>query len=573
MHKSVFRRTLVLVTVLALVVTSFGFVAAQDETPLTADPNLPRGGTVQVSHRHASAWVRNFNPMAPDPINEVHGLMYEPLLVWNEVTGEGLPWLASSLEYSDDLLTLTVTLRQGIKWSDGEEFNADDVLFTINLMKEYPELDRAALWDFIDSIERIDDYTLQFNLSRVYTLADTLIGEVEPVPEHIWSEIDDPITFTNDDPVATGPFAIVCRFEDQVYELCANENYWIEGLPYVERLQYVARPGNEQTTLAIVSGEIDWAGHFIPDIDSTVVAVNEDVGYYFWPGGGTVSLYFQTEKAPFSDVAFRQAVSQAIDYEGVVNIGMYGYTVPADPAGLGVRFADWQSEAALATAEEMGLGTYNPERAMQTLDEAGYVDADGDGWRDMPDGSPIAFNIQAVSGWTDWVASVQVISQNLQDVGLNAQVATPEFGDWLNNLQTGTYDISIGWGSSGRYPWNHFRDTMFSELIGADGRANAVTWSRWTSDEADELIRAFVATNDEAEQREIIGQLAEILVENVVIVPLFPGPTWYEYNTSTFTGFPTEDNYYAQGSPWDRDSNSRLLVALQIHPHEDLTGE
>jgi len=114
---------------------------------------------------------------------------------------------------------------------------------------------------------------------------------------------------------------------------------------------------------------------------------------------------------------------------------------------------------------------------------------------------------------------------------------------------------------------------MFSELIGADGRANAVTWSRWTSDEADELIRAFVATNDEAEQREIIGQLAEILVENVVIVPLFPGPTWYEYNTSTFTGFPTEDNYYAQGSPWDRDSNSRLLVALQIHPHEDLTGE
>ena len=569
MSNKVFGRALVLVTVFVLLAMSFSLVAAQDATPLTADPALPHGGTVQVSHRAASAWVRNFNPMAPDPINDVHGLMYEPLLVWNEVTGEGIPWLATSIEYSEDLLTLNVTLRQGVQWTDGEDFNADDVIFTLDIMKEHPELDRAALWDFIESIDRVDDYTLQFNLSRVYTLADTLIGEVEPVPEHIWSAIEDPITFTNDEPVATGPFANVCRFEDQVYELCANENYWQEGLPYVERLRYPAFPGNEQANLAVISGETDWAGHFIPDVDSTFVALDEENNhYFFWPGGGTVSLYFQTEIAPYSDVKFRQAVSQAIDYEAVVNIGMYGYTVPSDPAGLGVRFADYLTEETLATASDMGLAAYNPELAAQTLDEAGYVDADGDGWRDMPDGSPIAFNIQAVSGWTDWVASIQVISQNLQDVGVNAQVATPEFGDWLNNLQTGTYEVSIGWGSSGRYPWNHFRDTMFSELIGEDGRANAELWSRWTSEESDELIRAFVSTADEAEQRDIIGQLANILVENIVIVPLFPGPTWYEWNTTRFSGFPTEDNYYAQGSPWDRDSNSRLLVALQIHPNE-----
>jgi peptide/nickel transport system substrate-binding protein len=569
MSNKVLRRMLVLVTVLVLVAMSFSFVAAQDETPFTADPSLPHGGTVQVSHRPQAVWVRNFNPMAPDPINDVHGFIYEPLLVWNEVTGEGIPWLATSFVYSEDLMTLTVTLRQGVQWSDGEDFNADDVLFTLNLMKDNPELDRASLWSFIDTIDRVDDYTLQFNLSRVYTLADTLIGELETVPEHIWSAVEDPVTWTNDEPVATGPFANVCRFEDQVYELCANENYWMEGLPYVERLRFPAFPGNEQANLAVINGETDWAGHFIPDVEQTLVAADpENNHYFFWPGGGTVSLYFQTEKAPFSDVAFRQAVSQAIDYDGVVNIGMYGYTVPADPAGLGVRFADYLTEETLTTASDMGLGAYNPELAAQTLDAAGYVDADGDGWRDQPDGTPIAFNIQAVSGWTDWVASIQVISQNLQDVGLNAQVATPEFGDWLNNLQTGSYDISIGWGSSGRFPWNHFRDTLFSELIGEDGRANAELWSRWTSEESDDLIRSFVSTADEAEQRSIIGQLANILVENVVIVPLFPGPTWYEWNTARFSGFPTAEDYYVQGSPWDRDSNSRLLVALQIHPNE-----
>lgn len=547
------------ITLLLVFSLGLGLVAAQDEAP---------SGTVTVSHRAASTWVRNFNPFAPDPINDVHGLIYEPLLVWNEVNGEGTPWLATDISYSEDLMDVNITLREGVQWSDGEAFNADDVVFTLELIREYPELDRGALWDFIESVEKVDDYNVVVHLSRVYTLADTLIGEVETVPEHIWSQIEDPVTFTNDDPVATGPFSIVCTFEDQVFELCANPNYWGEG-PFVERLRYPAYPGNEQSNLAMVNGEIDWAGHFVPDIEQTYVAADpEHHHYFFWPGGGTVNLYLNTTKAPFDDVAFRQAISQAIDYDSVVGIGMYGYTVPSDPTGMGVRFADWVSEESLAIADEMGLGQYNPEAAAATLDAAGYVDADGDGWRDLPDGSALAFNIQAVNGWTDWVTSIQIISQNLQDVGLNAQVATPEFGDWLNNLQTASYDVSIGWSSSGRTPWNFYRDIMLSSLVGEDDRANATTWGRWFSDEADQLLLSFTETADPAEQREIIGQIQNLFVQNVVVIPLFPGPAWYEWNDSRFTGFPTAEDYYTQGSPWDRDSNSRLLVALSLRPVE-----
>src|SRR5687767_4491045 len=113
-----------LVAVPLALATVLGPVAAQDDMPVTVDPDAPRGGTVTVSHRAASAWVRNFNPFAPDPINETHGLIYEPLLVWNEVDGSGIPWLATNFEYSDDLMTLTVTLREGVQWSDGEDFNA-----------------------------------------------------------------------------------------------------------------------------------------------------------------------------------------------------------------------------------------------------------------------------------------------------------------------------------------------------------------------------------------------------------------------------------------------------------------
>jgi peptide/nickel transport system substrate-binding protein len=457
-----------------------------------------------------------------------------------------------------------------VQWTDGEDFNADYVVYTLELIHEHPELDRAALWDsnggFIESVEKVDDTHVTVNLSRIYTLADTLVGEVEIVPEHIWSAIEDPVTFTNDEPVGTGPFANVCTFEDQVFELCANENYWGEG-PYVERLRYPAFPGNEQSNLGLVNGEIDWAGHFIPDIESTYVAADpEHQHFFFWPGGGTVLLYLNTTKAPFDDVAFRTAVSQAIDYDSVVGIGMYGYTIPSDATGMGVRFADWVSEDAIATAGEMGLGVYSADTAAATLDAAGYVDADGDGWRDTPAGEPIAFNVQVVNGWTDWVTSVQIISQNLQDIGVNAQVATPEFGDWLNNLQTGSYDVSIGWSSSGRTPWNFYRDIMLSSLVGEDDRANATTWGRWFSDEADALINSFTETADIDEQRQIIADIQNVFVSNIVAIPLFPGPAWYEWNDTRFTGFPTADDYYAQGSPWDRDSNSRLLVVLNIRP-------
>jgi peptide/nickel transport system substrate-binding protein len=130
---------------------------------------------VVVSHRAASTWIRNFSPVAPDPINDTFGLIYEPLLIWNEVNGEIIPWLAESYEYSEDLLTLTFKLRENVTFNDGEAMNADDVVFTLNLAKEFPALDRGARWQYLESVEKVDDFTVQFNMSQVYSLAHILI--------------------------------------------------------------------------------------------------------------------------------------------------------------------------------------------------------------------------------------------------------------------------------------------------------------------------------------------------------------------------------------------------------------
>lgn len=564
MSKKLSLTLLAVLTLVALLSISFVSVA-QDATP--------RGGTVVISQGQTTPWVRNFNPYSPNPIHWSQGIVYEPLLVFNPVEGGvATPWLATGYEYAEDLMSVNFTLREGVMWSDGEAFNADDVVFTFDMFKEFGALDTAAVSEFLDSAEKVGDFEVKFNLNKVYTLAHEIIGGRWIVPEHVWSAQEDLTLFTDPDPVGTGMFTTVANINEQVLELCRNENYWGVGedgaqLPYVDCLREPVYQGNDPANLALVSGELDWVGNFVPDIDNVFVAQNpENHHYYFWPGGGTVQLYTNTTKAPFSDVEFRRALSMAINYDDVTSIGMYGYTIPSNPVGLGPRYESWIDQSVVDAAYEMGMGIYDPDAAAAALDAAGYVDADGDGWRDNPDGSEIAFNVQVVNGWTDWVTSVQIMTENFQDIGLNAVIDTPEFGAWLSNLQSGDYEASIGWGTDSNTPYNIFRDMMYSGLI-VEGTANAVTWSRWTSDEADALIDSFTATADEAEQHDIINQLQKFYVDNVVTVPLFPGPTWYEWTTYRFTGFPTEDNYYAQGSPWNRPG--RLITLTRIHCIDD----
>jgi peptide/nickel transport system substrate-binding protein len=561
------RKTWLLVTF--FVVLSF---VGMSIAPTMAQMDVPRGGTVVINESPQGNWPGpNFNPMAPSPRHGTMNFIYEPLIVFNPVDG-GLPtyWLATDAQYSDDLLSLTFTLREGVRWSDGETFNADDVVFTVNLVQQFPALDTGAIWSIISGVEKVDDYTVRFNLNEVYTQADTVLGGFRTVPEHIWSQIEDPVTYLNENPVGTGPFTEVRDFSESVYTICRNPYYWQEGKPYVDCVRYPAFAGNDSANNALINGDLDWAGNFIPDITRTFVARDpEHFGYYFWPeGAAAVQLYFNTTRAPFSDLAFRMAVSQAIDYNGIIdNVYGPGYTAPANPTGLSTgRYRDWIYQPALDRAAELGLGIYDADRAAATLDEAGYV-MGSDGFRTLPDGTPFSFKIQTVNGWTDWTNAAQVIAQNLQDVGLNASIETPEFGAWFSALQTANYDMSMGWAGYNRTPWDYYRNLYDSTLItpNPDGTttAQATTWSRLFSDEVDQLLTDFTRTADLAEQMAIINQIQMFQVENVPLIALFANPQWYEWNSRRFVGWPTGDNYYAQGSPWNQPGS--LIVALTIH--------
>ncbi|HMB71032.1 MAG TPA: ABC transporter substrate-binding protein, partial [bacterium] len=162
----------------------------------------PPDGVLVVSQEQTAAWIRNFNPLTAATSARWPTLagIYEPLYVFNSAKSEFVPWLAVEHEWSDGNRTLRMTTREGVLWSDGEELTAEDVAFTFGLLREIPAMDRNGVWAFLDEVLAVDRRTVEFRFGRVYVPGLGDLAAQIIVPEHVWSKIDDPMTFANESP-------------------------------------------------------------------------------------------------------------------------------------------------------------------------------------------------------------------------------------------------------------------------------------------------------------------------------------------------------------------------------------
>jgi peptide/nickel transport system substrate-binding protein len=505
----------------------------------------PDPGVLVVVQEQQPAWIRNFNPLITTGAARwpTRCGIYEPLAIWNGAAGEWVPWLAESFRYRDDQ-TLEFVLRDGLRWSDGEALGAGDVAYTFRLVTSRPELDLTGLSSFVASVDAEDDRTVVFHLSRPYSPGLTDLAHQPILPEHVWRDVPDPLAFANPDPVGSGPFTEVRVFRPAVFELGRNPYYW---QPVdVDALRFPAMASNDQVTLGLMTGEVDWAGAFVPAIDRIYVGRDPaDNHYWFPPVGDGIFLYANTTRPPLDDRRVREAMSRAIDRELLVKVAMYDYTHPADATGLSDGYAAWKSPAAVAAGDWV---RFDRERARELLDQAGLVPGP-DGMRRGRDGEPLDLELAAVTGWSDWVRASQVIARDLREVGLDVRLRSYDFGAWFDRLQRGTFTLSLGWSPSGPTPYPLYQGLMSARAVRPVGQPAQRGWARYGSAEADELLDRFERTTDLEQQRAIAARLQELFVREVPAIPLFPSPSWGEYRTERFVGFPSADDPYARLSP------------------------
>jgi len=509
-----------------------------------------------------SSWIRNFNPLNPSSLSRwaTSSGIYESLFIYNSLDQEYLPWLGLNYNWTQNNKTLEIITRSGVFWSDGQRFTAKDVSFTYNLIKKYPALDSGDLWNYLDRVDAINDSVVEFGFKRVYVPGFHDIVNRSIVPKHIWEEVNDPVKFSNPNPVGTGPFTEILRFEKQIFELGKNQNYWHKNKPMINKLVFNAYSGNEAATLALINGDLDWTGIFIPSIDRVFVEKNPKYHkYWFSPSGYSTYLYLNTTKDFFSKKQIRKAVSYAIDRELMIKVGMYNYMEPAHVTGLSGHNRSWHPPD-IEKKENWVL--YNPDLSNRLLDNAGYIKNDK-GIRLSPDGTMLSFEIICVSGWSDQIRSAQILSSNLKEIGISVKVQSFDFGTWINRLQRGEFDMSFGWGDmGGTNPFRLFRGLMSTENVKPIGKIAEVNWHRFGLSSADSLLRIIEKVSDHKIIKSVVFQLQDLFIDHAPALPINAATNYAQCNTRYFTNFPSEDNPYTVLAPYSGHAN--LLVLLNL---------
>jgi len=544
------------------VLIASGLLAAACGTGSSSSGNSSGpSGTLTLSNEQGTLWTCSFNPFNPSNLTNgsTMGEVYEPLAFVNTLqNAKATPWLATAWSWNSSNTVLTFTIRHGVKFSDGTPMSAADVAFTFNLLKKYPALDLNAVWSVLSSVTQqgSDKVVMTFKSAAVpyfYYIAD----QVPIVPEHIWSKISNPVTYKDSDPVATGAFMVKpCTPQNITY--VANKHYWQPGEPKLAKVLYPAFTSNDPANTYLATGQAQWGSQFIPNIKSFYTSKSPG-NHYWFPPVANVSLIPNLTVAGLNNVAVRQAMAYAIDRNRVSQIGEYGYEPAANQSDIVTpTFSSWLDTSAAGTYDY----AYNPAKAEQILKAAGFAKGPG-GVMVSKSGQKLSFTVINIGGYSDWVASMQVIQQELAAVGIQITPDNLSQTDFLTRLYDGNYQLAYNdQQSTGPTPYYELREWLYSANSAPIGKQASSDWERYSSPATDSLIRAYGATTSTATQHQIVDQLQQVVLKNVPFIPVTEEVDWYQYNTSDFTGWVTPDNPYALPAAYAYPDMGQLLLHL-----------
>lgn len=504
----------------------------------------------------------NYNPFAPTVLHGALGPIYEPLFFFNKTADtEPAPMLGESYEYNEDGTVITVKIKPGLKWSDGEPLTAKDVAFTFQYEANNPEGNGLV------SAEATDDTTVVLTYSSAqFTTAFQRLGSTLILPEHIWAEITDFANFTNEEPVGSGPY-VVEKTTSESYMLVANENFRDADDLGIKKVQYIAVDNNQTAQDLLAAGKLDWAGMFIPNPED--VTSNGVIDWINTPQDPTVLYTCSNAElgcvGPQTDVAVRQALNVAIDRSTIKEKAFVGMTGDISPTfALIPRDEKWVADSANTVSPQEA----DAAEAGSILEAAGYAKG-ADGFY-AKDGAALELNLISVDGWTDYNDAAKLITEQAGEAGIKINNSTVQWQEFSDARQGGEYQLIMGGviGTSVADPFQIYRDWFggaaveSTSPVGTEVPAGRWNFSRYSNPVVDQAVIAAISTDDEATKKELYGTIQTEIVRDLPYIPLVINATQTFYNTKDFTGWPTEDDLYAFPPSWGSIAAGYILQQL-----------
>jgi peptide/nickel transport system substrate-binding protein len=458
------------------------YVALEAEPP-ELDPNL------------SSAYVDR----------QVMASLYDKLVDIDE-NGEIVPMLAKSYDVSDDGKVYTFHLRDGIKFHDGTEFNAEAAKYNLERYQEEDSV-RSTEVEPIESVEAVDEYTVRVTLSEPFAPFLAVLTDRAGIMASP-KAIEENNGRISKDPVGTGPFKFVERVRGDHITVEKNPDYWREGLPKIDKIEYRGIDDENVQYQNLQSGELDIIDS-IPLVEFKELQESGDYNVSIEPGLGYQGVFLNVTQPPFDNKQLRQAVYRLVDRDAIVKAVLRGVGGEAGNSPF--------SEQSWAYSEESdSYPERSVEEAKALLEEAGKPD--GFSFTLKTDPSPINQQIG------------QVIQNNLKPAGIDVKLEQEEFGTLLDDSTNGNFQaLFLGW--SGRID----PDLNIYDFTVTNGDFND---SGYSNPEVDKLLNEARITSDRDRRKELYGQVMEILHEDVPYVYLY-----HNNQTTDFAMQPTVQGF------------------------------
>ncbi|ONK21807.1 ABC transporter substrate-binding protein [Bacillus sp. VT-16-64] len=396
--------------------------------------------------------------------------IYESLLDYDRESFEIVPKLAKEWEVSEDGLTYTFFLEEGVKFHDGSDFNAEAVKINFERWSDpehqYSFTDDGYIYPLYGAMfggykgeegHIIKEVNVKGDYEIEFVLNEPLGSFLQNMAMHYFSitspaALEEHGSKINENPVGTGPFKFASWTKDDQIVLEKNEDYWKEGLPKLDRVIYKVIPDTAARLIALKSGEVDIIDDVNPE-DAEGIEADENLQLFTRSENNVGYLGFNNQKEPLNNKQVRQAINYAIDKQSIIDALYSGYATPAKnlipPTYLGYN-------------DEVAGYDYDPEKAKELLEKAGYKDGfDIDLWV-MPVSRPYMPDPEKVS---------EIIQNNLGQVGIKVNIVREEWAPYLEKTAKGDQELYLmGWSGTNGDPNYFFDSLMHSKAIGGENR-------------------------------------------------------------------------------------------------------